>query len=117
MAIDEANLSDFKIKLGTIIYKNTTIISKGHNYKEKSVRSITKNFIEWPFSIHAEVSAIINAKQDLKGCSIIVVRINNRNQLLLAKPCKYCRAYLEYVGIKKIWYSINEFPYIRKLGD
>ena len=38
MAIDEANLSDFKIKLGTIIYKNTTIISKERIIKTNSIR-------------------------------------------------------------------------------
>jgi len=80
----------------------------GHNTPQKSVRSITKKFLRWPNSIHAEVDAIIYSRYNLKGCSMLVVRLNKRNELKYARPCSHCLAYIVYVGIKKVIYSTGQ---------
>lgn len=107
MAIQEAKKSDHKQKIGAIIFKGKRVISVGHNYSSRSVRSVTKRFCRWETSVHAEVSCILNAKRDLKGYNILVIRINNQGKLMLAKPCKYCLAYLNHVQIKYCYYSDN----------
>ena len=114
-AVDEANKSTFRQKVGAIIFNKNRIISRGYNDPERSVKHINKKFQRWPGTVHAEVAAILKAKTDLKGFSILVVRVNSKNQLRLAKPCEWCSMYLDYVGIKKIYYSISEFPYIETL--
>ena len=112
LAIEEAEKSDHKQKVGAVIFNKKIIVSKGHNTKQKSIKKFHPKFQRFPFSVHAEVDAIINAKRDLKGFSILVIRINKNNQFRLSKPCNDCMKYLNYVGIKKIYYSVSNYPYI-----
>lgn len=107
LAIKEAQKSTYKQRMGAIIFKGNSIISKGYNDPFRSVRSVSKRFLRWENTIHAEVMALLNARCPLKGTSIIVVRINNFNELRLAKPCSYCQNYLSFVGIKNCYYSTN----------
>jgi len=112
--IMEANESKYFQKVGAVIFNKKTIISSGHNYKERSAKNLHRKYQNYDYSIHAEVDAILHARCDLKGSSILVVRINNNGEYRLAKPCKYCMMYINHVGIKNIYYSISEFPYIIK---
>ncbi|MCK9439748.1 MAG: deaminase [Candidatus Caldatribacteriota bacterium] len=115
LAVEEAKKSDHKQRIGAIIFDKSKIISKGFNSSQKSVKHLKKKFQRWPGTVHAEVDAIIKARTDVKGLSMIVIRINNFNQLKLAKPCKWCQMYIKYVGIKKVIYSLNEFPYLEEM--
>ena len=114
-AVRQANRSTYYQKIGAVIFNKKRVISKGYNQIRAS-RRLHPKFQEWPGSVHAEVAAILNARTGLKNCDILVVRVNNQNQFRLAKPCKYCQMYLEYVGIKKIYYSIDHYPYIERLN-
>lgn len=114
-AVEEANKSSHNHKVGAIIFNKNRIISRGHNHPQKSVKHLRRKFQRWSGTVHAEVDAIIKAKTDVKNLSILVIRINKTNQLRLAKPCKWCMMYLNFVGIKKIYYSISEYPYIEEM--
>jgi deoxycytidylate deaminase len=117
IAIEEAKKSTHpQHKIGCVLFIKNNIISKGKNYPQKSVKHLLmKKYSPYPYSVHAEIDAIINAKTDLKKVNLLVVRISKSGKLLLAKPCKYCQAYIDYVGIRKIYYSINTYPYIKIL--
>lgn len=108
IAVDNAKQSQHKYRIGAVIWKGKNIISTGYNHSFKSARSVNRKYLEYRHSIHAEVDAIINAKRDLKRCNILVIRINKNDKLVNAKPCKYCMGYLEYVGIKNIYYSTKD---------
>lgn len=116
MAIEEAKKSTYHYKVGCVIFNKKKILSKGHNY-ERSVKRLLPKFLKYPGSIHAEVDAIIKAKRNLKGCDLLVIRINNKKELRIAKPCQYCMSYIEYVGIRKIYYSISGYPYFEVIGN
>ena len=117
IAIEEANKSTHKyFKLGCIIFKKKQIISTGHNHPYKSRHNLHPNFKKFKYSVHAEVDAILNARTSLKNCSLLVIRINKHNKLLNAKPCLKCLSYIKHVKIKKLFYSINEYPYIVELN-
>ena len=107
MAVDEALKSDHQHRIGCIIYSKNTILSRGYNVSLESRKKLHPRFRKWPNSIHAEVNAILSARKNLKGADVFIVRINKHNELLLARPCKYCMSYLHYVGVKKITYSIQ----------
>jgi len=115
IAINEAHKSNHKQKVGCVIFNKKRILSKGHNTSQKSLRKLHPKFQRYPFSVHAEVDSIIKARKDLKGSSILVIRINKKNQFRLSKPCLKCLQYIRYVGIKNIFYSISYFPYIIQL--
>ena len=112
LAIREATKSHYKQRVGAVIIKKKRILSKGHNYAQRAARKLHPKFKQWPNSIHAEADAILKAKTDLFGATIYVIRINRAGQLRYALPCSYCMAYLKHVGIRKIFYSINEYPYV-----
>lgn len=112
IAVDEANKSEYHQKMSAVVFNKNQFISKAHNVAERSIKKHHPKFRKFPHSLHAEILSIINAKQDLKGKSILVVRVNNNNEFRLAKPCKHCESYLRYVGIKTVYYTISKFPYI-----
>jgi deoxycytidylate deaminase len=106
LAIEEAKKSEHKHKIGAVIFKGKRIVSSAHN----AVRcnKIPRQFKSWIQSLHAECGAIIKAKKDLKGYSIIVIRLNNKNELMMSKPCSLCESFIEYVGVKEVYWSTNQ---------
>lgn len=107
IAINEARKSPHRQRIGAVIFDKNGIVSSGYN-QVRSARSLTKKFIRWPHSIHAEIDAIIKAKVSLKNKNIIVIRLNKQGIFRLAKPCQHCQLYIEHVGITGILYSTNE---------
>lgn len=105
----ERNWKKQPFRIGAIIFKGSSILGEGVN----SIRSCSKipnkykNYIQ---SLHAEQHAIISVKnkKKLNGASILIIRINNKGELRLAKPCPMCMGFIKYVGISKIYYSTND---------
>jgi len=64
----------------------------------------------WSFPpAHAEIRC--SKKMDVGGI-IYVVRISKKNkELVLAKPCKDCEAFLRARGIARVCYSISDTEY------
>lgn len=114
LAVQTAKQSTHTQKLAAVIFNRKSVISYSCNYPESHRKKLHPKFSRYPTSIHAEVAAIIKARSDLKGCSLLVVRINKKNQLLLARPCSWCFDYICHVGIKKLFYSISNYPYIEE---
>ena len=115
LAIDTAKKSTHHYRVGCVIFDKKRIISTGYNSSLKSAKKLHPKFQKWEFSVHAEAAAILNARTDLSKCSMLVIRINNDNQFRLAKPCRWCEAYIRYVDIKKVFYSIPEYPYLEEI--
>lgn len=73
---------------------------KTHPYQKRCARKAGDAFKQY---LHAEISAIIKAKQQVH--SIVVVRISKAGDFMLAKPCPVCYLAIEEAGIKNIYYS------------
>ncbi len=114
-AVEQCSKSTHSQKHGAVIFKGKRLYSSGFNASNRSVRSINPIARRWKTSIHAEVAAIINAKKDLTGLDILVVRLNNKGQFMLSKPCQHCLDYIDYCSIRNIYYSIPYYPYILKM--
>lgn len=98
VAKELAERSSHNYKLGAVIYKHGKIVSTGYN---KTNRGVNKHYGHWSGSLHAELSAIINARTDLTGASIVVARRYGR----LARPCTHCLAAIKEAGIKQVWFT------------
>ena len=108
-AIQVAKYSDHPThRMGAVVFNKKTIISYARNYSNRSVKHLLPKFQKWRTSIHAEIAAILKARRDIKGCSMLVVRLNKKGKLLLAKPCEKCQDYMDFVGIKAVYYSTND---------
>ncbi len=113
-AIEAAKKSSYRVRMGAVIFKGKRIISVGNNCSMKSAKHLHPRFQKWKGSVHAEVSAILKAKTDLRRCNILVVRINRFGEIRTSKPCDKCFLYLQLVGIKKIYYTVSGFHYFLK---
>jgi len=104
LAKKEAEKSVYRFRLGAVIYRKKEIISVGHNNPFGNCPRVLDKYKRFPTSIHAEVAAIINARTDLTGATLVVVRLNRHGELMHSLPCVHCFSYIVYVGIKKIVY-------------
>ena len=104
-AIEECEKSDYKFRVGAVVFKGDRIISSGHNgVRSSSIHNKYKNHIN---SLHAEQAAVMGVNwKVLNGYSILVIKISKKNKFLSnAKPCNMCRKLLTTIGIRKIYYS------------
>ena len=98
IAKKQALRSSHTYKLGAVIFKHGKPIAKGYN---KTKRGLSKDYGHWEGSLHAEIAALINARTDVKGSSILVARSTGG----LARPCNECMAALKEAGIKWVYYT------------
>jgi deoxycytidylate deaminase len=106
MAEDLSQKAEHKrCKMVAIIFDGKRIVSWGVNKALSWKRNVPLKYKKWPDSIHAEVDCIAKAKgKSLKGKSIFVVRFK-KDGLGMARPCKFCMAYINYVGISNVYYT------------
>ncbi len=54
--------------------------------------------------LHAEIAALVKGKGD----KLVVVRINKKGMLMMAKPCSICMLAMKEADIKEVWWSVDE---------
>ena len=93
-----------RYKIGCVIVRKNNIVGIGFNQLKTHPKSPHK------FStIHAEFSALLGADPaDLIGSEIYVYRQTRNGLPAIAKPCPSCTKMLQNIGIKKVYYTINE---------
>lgn len=90
--------------LGCVIVNGNKVIGLGFNKNKTHTKALTEFK-----TLHAEVSAIINAdEEDLIGSEAYVYRETKLGKLGLSKPCSYCENMLRSVGISKVYYTSPE---------
>ncbi len=103
IAIKVAKTSTEKHRVGAVIFDRSNYVSSPN--RSFSVKVLNKST---PYSEHAEESVInkaIHSKINLKYSTLVVVRINSKNQLMLSKPCRNCQKLISNVGIPKTYFS------------
>jgi len=101
--------SDCKIRVGAVISRKSPI-SVGFNVT-KTHPSFCNPDVSCTMSIHAEMNALMRAHLSVNGCDIYIYRELADGTPGIAKPCKVCYDTLKLKGIKKIYYTIGEYPY------
>lgn len=109
-AIAEALKSTFRYRLGAVVVRQGKIVGRGYNERRYHKYA---GYYNWNNTLHAEASAILRTPSSLlDGSTIYVARVNENGQPLLARPCACCFNLLEYVGIRRVFYSIPCDPFI-----
>ena len=107
LALEEAkNSNDPHTQVGAVIVSEKgKVIGKGFNQMPQN-----KNTFPWeregdqrdtkyPYVVHAEMNACINASEKIKGAEIYVTLF----------PCSNCAKYLAQAGIKKVYYLDDKY--------
>lgn len=96
--------SDYHHKIGAVVVnKRGKPEGLGFNNPKKT-HPMSGN----PFkTLHAELSAILNAGDDCHGCDIYIYRELKDGKPANAKPCRFCLEMLKMSGIINIYYTDN----------
>ena len=97
--------SDMNFNHGAVVIYRGKILSSGYNYYHDY--KFNSNYKE---SVHAEVSAINNARKkipasELKKCELVIIRVNKRGEHLNSKPCCHCEKFINGFNIRKVFHS------------
>lgn len=88
---------------GACIVKGKSIIGFGWNQLKTHSRSPQKFK-----SIHAEFHATLGLRpSELRGSEIYVYRGHKNGNLANSKPCACCLSMIKLLGIKKVWFTIE----------
>ena len=111
IARDEAAKSTYRHQVGAVLVCGRRILSRGHN----SVRYLSigvNRYTKYRCSLHAERACLSRVeKNKIKGCDVYVYREFRNGKPAIAKPCKQCLYMLFDLGIRKIYFTISEYPY------
>lgn len=111
-----SEMSDYPIhKIGCVVVKGHRIVSSGYNNKYKchplQAKLDTEKYgVACPGKLHAEIMALLPLMRDnvdLRGCSIFVYRQRKDGTLAMARPCSVCQKVIKELGIKKVFYTIE----------
>lgn len=106
-----AGLSNTQPRHISLLIQGSTILNIGFSSKTYSwvIQHKSNSVIDWPATRHAECDSILNIdRKIISKCDVVVARLNKKNKLMLSKPCNMCCKVLKDVGIKRIFYSIDE---------
>lgn len=102
-----AQTSTHKFQLGCIIAKGNRILGMGKNQARYHKHS------PHPFkTLHAECSALLSCGPDkAKGADVYVYRATKDGNNACSKPCPCCIMMLKEAGVRRIYYTKNEYPF------
>lgn len=102
--------SHHKARIGAVLIRKGKIISKGFN-KFRHARQLSK-FGAWEGSLHAEVDCLKKVMfTNINNATLFVYREDKLGHIANSKPCEYCKDFMKFLKIKKVIYTISEFPY------
>lgn len=110
LAVNMAQKSSSRFRLGAVLAKKNRVISTGYNDMSKTHTLMQKYNRDksWTPGLHAEVDACIGQSPlDMSYADLYVVRILKNGSIAMAKPCKICHSFLTAVGIRRVFYSLK----------
>ena len=111
-----SELSDYPIhKLGCVVVKGHRIVSSGHNHKTRccalQAKLDTEKYgVNCPGRMHAEIMALMPLMRDkvnLSNASLYIYREHKNGTLAMARPCSSCEKIIKELGIRKVFYTIE----------
>ena len=93
-----AALSRCRHKHGAVLIKRGSVIAAGTNQQREDPR-----YSAFPLaSMHAEENVLRQAGWRAHGATLVVVRVNQRGDLMPSAPCKRCSGLIERSGIRRV---------------
>ena len=109
-----AKKSTEKHKIGSVIFDGNQYVAAFNRTFDGVI--VTNRLTK--YSDHAEAVVINHALHlgfDLTRSTLIVIRVNNAGNLMLAHPCKSCTKLIQKMGIPNVYYSSD--PLHRELSQ
>jgi deoxycytidylate deaminase len=98
---------DYKFRHGTVIAKGSRVLGLGVNSNKTHPKS-TSRFK----TVHSEHQALINSGlSEIQGATAYVYRETRDGVPAMSKPCSSCTKLLKDAGVRKVYFSINVWPF------
>lgn len=105
-----ARESEFeRFRHGAVLVKGGSVIS--FSFNKNKFCPFAQRFRSLPGipTVHAEVGCILGLPRSITtNADVYVVRLGSDNTVRLSKPCQMCQSCLSHVGVKRIFYSIEQ---------
>jgi dCMP deaminase len=92
-------------QVGAVIARGKFVVSVGFNGFPQGIADTAERLedraVKYPTILHAELNAILSARQDTRGCTLYVTPY---------MPCPQCAAVIVQAGIMRIVYSPSDNP-------
>jgi len=103
-AAEMARHSNIQFQHGCVCVHNGKIIAKGYNHHCVPVVEPINETMKR--TIHAEIDTCNKvARNLLSHCSIYVVRVNSKGEIVNSQPCARCKEILTRMKVKRVYYS------------
>lgn len=105
-AVTVARSSNYRWQHGAVVAKGNKVLGVAPNKFRNSPTVDVENV-----SYHAEravIRELLKTKDDLRGCTIYIARVNKAGDTTISRPCPDCLRAIVDTGIKEIVYT-NEF--------
>lgn len=87
---------------GAVIVKGGRVVGTGYNRNRNHPAIVSPEHIKTDCSIHAEESAIRDARYDVRNAVIYIARVNKHGEDRDSGPCPRCLDLIKDFGIKRI---------------
>jgi deoxycytidylate deaminase len=100
-----------------VIAKGGKILAVGYNYRGWNPLSEQYRTKEHTCTVHAEIAAVLSKRKKIRfeGAKIYVIRIKSDGNVAMSKPCEMCQHVLFNYGIKRAYFSVDNFPFVDKM--
>ena len=110
-----SEMSDHRVKIGCVVVNKHRIVSSGFNSRSKchKIQAILDKEIfgcDCPGKMHAETTALIPLIRDgvdLSRAAIFVYREHKDGTIACARPCARCEKLIRSIGLKRIFYTVE----------
>jgi len=102
-AVKVAQLSSYRWKHGAVVAKGNKFLGSAPN-KFRNAPAVDENNV----TDHAEratLRELLKVREDLRGCTIYIARINKSGNTMMSRPCVDCMKAIIAAGIKEIVYT------------
>jgi len=102
-AVKVAQGSTYRWKHGAVVAKGNKVLGFAPN-KFRNAPAVDEHNV----SDHAEratLRELLKVREDLRGCTIYIARINKHGETMMSRPCVWCMLAIVEAGIKEIVYT------------
>lgn len=102
-AVKVSENSTYRWKHGAVVAKGNKVLGFAPN-KFRNAPLVDENNV----SDHAEratLRELLKVREDLRGCTIYIARINKQGETMISRPCDDCMKAIIDAGIKEIVYT------------
>jgi len=112
IACNLALKSNKRQRHGAVLVKGGSVLNAAYN--RDGYNSFANRFCvsEFGSKLHAEICSVLGIDRNkTTNAMVYVARLGAYDNMVLSRPCDMCLQVLQFVGVKTVIYSINQYRF------